>query len=650
LFRLFDDSTGGNIGKRFTSQEPLVSVPFFLTVIYDGSGTSSGITMLRNGILPSQTSNDSGSYTAMENLGNPLIIGDSSTSVVGNIDQPTFWNKALSVAESREAIQLRDYTQHSAYANIISEWGFEDAEISGVTVSDKVGSNDGTLVNGATNSSCIPYPRAYQLKTNNVTPYSLYNSGWSMEYDGINDYTGMGNVLSITTGDFSMGIWVKFKVDQPNSSGGNTIGALIGKGYLGGSTRGYGLMIRNNTAALQIRYGSTITEPGTTNLKDNSWHLAIMSVERGSATGLKLIVNGVAEYTGSSTAFDGIDLSSADNFRLGATSSGTFNYRGLTGDSFMRNSLTTEAEALQMYNNHEARDETETSIDSSLLGYWRPTNSQTGSNNVVDLSGNGNHGTMTNMTDDDVVLSSPRPTFDSANAGSTEFNGTNRYIEVPDASNLSFGNGTTDSPFSIITWVYLTSTSPGDALIGKQDEWELRFRFDARPMLRLVDIGANNVYKLLTNNIATNRWVQIISTYSGVGGGSAHNGMNIYIDSVLDTAFSTSSVGTYVAMDNTANPVRIGRRDTAYLQGNVCYTEVVAKEMSACEVIESFNDGSPADPTETTFTDDAVSHWRLDATDDLTTTGGVTDVIGSNDGTATNMVSGNLSTTNYPLN
>ena len=39
-----------------------------------------------------------------------------------------------------------------------------------------------------------------------------------------------------------------------------------------------------------------------------------------------------------------------------------------------------------------------------------------------------------------------------------EFDGAADYINVPDADSLSFGDGATDSSFTIATWVYIPTT------------------------------------------------------------------------------------------------------------------------------------------------------------------------------------------------
>jgi len=103
---------------------------------------------------------------------------------------------------------------------------------------------------------------------------------------------------------------------------------------------------------------------------------------------------------------------------LGRTSAA---YEGLMDNVCLFEKELTQAEVLQIVNEHQVRNETEFSLVSNLVGYWRGVNSRTGTDGVIDQSGNGNHGTMTNMTDSDVVLSSPRPIFNEATKGSTIF-------------------------------------------------------------------------------------------------------------------------------------------------------------------------------------------------------------------------------------
>ena len=61
--------------------------------------------------------------------------------------------------------------------------------------------------------------------------------------------------------------------------------------------------------------------------------------------------------------------------------------------------------------------------------------------------------------------------------GSTSFDGSNDYISIADANNLSFGDGSTDSAFTISAWVKMDDAT-GFAIASKgvyntDGEWNL---------------------------------------------------------------------------------------------------------------------------------------------------------------------------------
>jgi len=72
-FRLHDASENASIAE-YTSPLPLNEFKF-LAGTYDGSGAASGISLYIDGIVQSTSNGDSGSYVAMENLGNDLSFG-----------------------------------------------------------------------------------------------------------------------------------------------------------------------------------------------------------------------------------------------------------------------------------------------------------------------------------------------------------------------------------------------------------------------------------------------------------------------------------------------------------------------------------------------------------------------------------------------
>lgn len=158
---LYDGNSLNRIDRRtIGSIGSLVDAWIFLVSTYDGSSVNGGIKLYIDSVREDNTTSPSGIYTAMHNTSASAKIGAIDTSsfsyASGKFYLPTFWNKELSLAEISEAEGLTDYSSHSAVANIISSWSFNDDNISGSTVSDLFGSNDGTLINSPTTSTDVP--------------------------------------------------------------------------------------------------------------------------------------------------------------------------------------------------------------------------------------------------------------------------------------------------------------------------------------------------------------------------------------------------------------------------------------------------------------------------------------------------------------
>jgi len=98
----------------------------------------------------------------------PLQIGkywNNGNSFLGDIDEVTIWNVALSAAEIHELLQRR---VSGAEAGLIAQWSFN--EVSGATTADNSGHGyDGTLLNGVTRivstaPICAPLVRSFSAR------------------------------------------------------------------------------------------------------------------------------------------------------------------------------------------------------------------------------------------------------------------------------------------------------------------------------------------------------------------------------------------------------------------------------------------------------------------------------------------------------
>jgi hypothetical protein len=162
----------------------------------------------------------------------------------------------------------------------------------------------------------------------------------------------------------------------------------------------------------------------------------------------------------------------------------------------------------------------------------------------------------------------------------------------PDTADLSFGNGTVDSPFSIVVLANVTDTAAIRAVVGKFDasnrEYLLRVNADDTLSLVLEDESAvSQAIRTSTVAITQGSWHLFGATYDpSLGSGAlAANGITLYQDGAV-IASTASNSGTYVAMENLAAPLEISGQaahTTNFLDGSLALVAVVGRALSAAD-------------------------------------------------------------------
>jgi hypothetical protein len=142
------------------------------------------------------------------------------------------------------------------------------------------------------------------------------------------------------------------------------------------------------------------------------------------------------------------------------------------------------------------------------------------------------------------------------------FNGTDQYGTMPDADNLSFGDGVTDQAFSVAALLNVTDTAAARVIVGKANtgaaEW--LFRVDAADtlLLRVTDASANvSANRTSDAAIAQGAWLLAGGSYDGRGGATAADGTTLYVNGAIIASTAVNS-GTYVAMENLVTAPEIG--------------------------------------------------------------------------------------------
>ncbi len=173
------------------------------------------------------------------------------------------------------------------------------------------------------------------------------------------------------------------------------------------------------------------------------------------------------------------------------------------------------------------------------------------------------------------MATNPDLSVDRHSLYSTEFDGSS-YIDLGDNDDLSFGNGSSDSPFTVSAWVYAegSSTFPFFDKYPDAGTWSLReYRIEIfgtnKAVLIIYDGSATARHEIYSDSLITrDQWQHITITYDGSGGATAGNGVKMYINGSESTT-TIVSYGNYVAMENTTTPVRIGRIVNTYADGKI---------------------------------------------------------------------------------
>lgn len=178
------------------------------------------------------------------------------------------------------------------------------------------------------------------------------------------------------------------------------------------------------------------------------------------------------------------------------------------------------------------------------------------------------------------------------------FDGVDDYLSISDNNLLSFGDGVSDSPFSISAWVKVRNTSgfwifnKGD-LNGGVGDAEYVFGTLTTGKLFFMLLDPNNggfIGQETTGALDANEWLHLVATYDG---SSSDTGIILYINTLLPRIDPLSG-GSYTATDNKTKGAGIGRWDDGtgftYSQGKKREVILWNIELSGAQVTSLYNE------------------------------------------------------------
>jgi len=222
------------------------------------------------------------------------------------------------------------------------------------------------------------------------------------------------------------------------------------------------------------------------------------------------------------------------------------------------------------------------------------------------------------------------------NTYSAELDGVDDYINCGDSDDFSFGNGATDSPFSISAWINMDDATKfriANKYISTSREYI--FTTNSTDKLSFVlydDSNGSRIQRKYNTSLTSyqGQWINVVATYDG---SSSSSGIKIYLNATRVDDIDANS-GSYVAMENTTQPLEIGRSNlTSFSNGKIDEVSVFNSELSQSDITEIYNSGEP-----TTLPSGAIAHYRMGEDASFNGTNWtVPDQIGSNNGTSNAM-------------
>ena len=440
----------------------------------------------------------------------------------------------------------------------------------------------------------------------------------TLDFDGSDDFV-TGDDAGLPSGSAARSISMWIKPDAITQA----YGCPFSYGTKS-SSNGFAITWNNTTANFLIgKYGANSSggsNSGANNstIPMNAWSHFVVTVD-GSGN-IVYYLNGVADGTAS---LSGINTT-LDVYRIGdvLVDWGTQNFDGTIADLKVFSDVLTAAEAQELSQKINY-DISIGSIDNMSL--WLKLNEGTGNpadheNNGTDYDGTNNGATWTfdefsvdvqdNSTTTDGTFTVTQGKVEGKALTSLNFDGSNDHIVIGDNNDLSFGDGSNDSAFSISAWIRADASDGFHILTkGTAAAREYSFRTSGSQYLALNiydETSGNKEGQIGTVALATDKFVHVVGTYDGTGGSSASGGITLYVDGTLTPSGADDS-GSYTAMHNQTGGAAIGRGvgvdGTGYADGEIRDVKLFDYELSADQVASLYSGSYNVAPKH---------HWKLD--------------------------------------
>ena len=234
------------------------------------------------------------------------------------------------------------------------------------------------------------------------------------------------------------------------------------------------------------------------------------------------------------------------------------------------------------------------------------------------------------------------------NLYSLEFDGVDDFVTMGDQLVFTPNSSGAGRGFSVSCWIKTSSNRK--SIIGKvasgQMEWSLISARFGNPLMTFNSGGDTAIFQNLnaTVDVCDGNWHHIVGTFNLA---DATSSIILYVDGTPYSAALGNATynngGTWVGVSNTTSELKMGEifNNAAFL-GNIDEVSLFDDVLSAAQVTSFYNSGTPTDLSSEDY---LLGYWR---NGDPTGTGAFPTIVdqstNSNDGTMTNMASGDIVT------
>jgi hypothetical protein len=220
---------------------------------------------------------------------------------------------------------------------------------------------------------------------------------------GSSDYIVVANhsSLQVTSNDFSVSGWINPTVDASSGLGGGENGYAIMKAGKW-QDKGFYLFYVDNAGDDELFQFHTNTDSAnktcasTSDIDHDTWYHVAATFDASETQG-KIYVNGVLERT---TTDQLVPTAFTDSVHIGGSSTNYISAKQCE-ILFWKGKTLSDSQITGLYNNGRPRHGLSCERD-YIKAYWKlNADDDTGSNNVLDSSGNGRHGTTSGLASSD---------------------------------------------------------------------------------------------------------------------------------------------------------------------------------------------------------------------------------------------------------